>query len=57
MPDIVEYLRSPNDDRLISMFENCERIEGSIYYGYKWESVERIKMTDFPEVMTIKVDI
>ncbi len=56
-PNKIEYLRSPNDGRLITMFEECENIEGSTYYGWKWDSVERMKMTDFPEVVTIKVDI
>jgi hypothetical protein len=57
MPDMVEYLRSPSDDRLITMFEQCEHIEGSVYYGYKWQSIERHLVRMFPEVHTIKVDI
>lgn len=55
IPDRVEYLRSPNDDRLITMFGQCENIEGSMYYGYKWDSVERMKITDFPEVHTVRL--
>ncbi len=56
-PDIIEYLRSRSDDKLITMFEQCENFEGSLYYGYKWTEIKQIKMNEFPEVMTIKVKI
>ncbi len=54
-PKIVEYLKSSNDDKLILMFEQCENIEGSMYYGYKWIEIKPMKLKDFPEVMQMTV--
>ncbi len=55
IPNITVYLRSSNDDRLISTFERCENLEGSMYYGYKWIEINPIKLRDFPEIKTIEV--
>jgi hypothetical protein len=54
-PDRVEYLRAMSDDILVDMFEQCENVEGSEYYGYRWTGVCLMKMEDFPEVKTMKV--
>ena len=55
--DMVEYLRAKNDNQLIAMFENCESIEGSTYYGYKWNEIIPIKLKDFPEIITMEVKL
>lgn len=54
-PDRIEYLRSDSDDKLITMFEQCENFEGSEYYGYKWTGLEVMTLKDFPEVMQVKI--
>ena len=56
IPKKIEYLRSKSDNELITMFEQCENIEGSTYYGYKWVEIILIKIKDFPEILTLKVD-
>jgi len=56
-PKRVEYLRANSQDILIKMFEQCEHVEGSEYYGYEWTGVCVINMKDFPEVKTLKVKI
>jgi len=55
VPEIIEYLRCTNEDKLITMFENCENFEGSMYYGYKWIEINPMKLKNFPEVKTLKV--
>ncbi len=57
IPDMVEYLKAKNDDTLITMFEQCENIVGSSYYGYKWIAIELMRIKDFPEVMTVEVKV
>ena len=54
IPNIVEYLRAKNDSQLIKMFEQCENIEGSTYYGYKWIEIKPFTMKEFPEIMTVE---
>ena len=56
-PKRVEFLRAKNEDILIKMFNECENLEGSMYYGYRWTGIYNIKMKDFPEVKTLKVKI
>ena len=55
IPNIIEYLRAKNDDQLITMFEQCEKIEGSTYFGYKWIEIIPMKLKDFTEVRTLEV--
>ena len=54
-PNKVEYLRAKSDDILIKMFEQCENIEGSEYYGYSWTGVCLTKISDFSEVKTLRI--
>ena len=57
IPNRVEYLRTNNDDELISMFERCENLEGSEYYGYKWVEIKSMNLKDFPKIKTVEVNV
>jgi len=56
-PFMVEYLRASSDNLLIKMFDQCENIVGSTYYGYKWMEIIPVKLTDFPKIMTVEVEL
>ena len=56
VPDRVEYLRAKNDDQLINMFERCENLEGSMYYGYKCNEVITMRIKNFPDTKIVELE-
>ena len=56
MPDSIEYLRCKSQKILETMFTQCFNFEGSMYYGYHRVKITPIKISNFPEVMTMKIN-
>lgn len=54
--DKTEYLRCKSEEILTTMFKECFAWKGSTYFGYSAVVITEMKMSDFPEVMTVKVN-
>ncbi len=53
----TEYLRCKSKKILETMFTQCFNFERSMYWSYHKVKITEINISDFPEVMTIKVKI
>ena len=55
LEDSTEYLRCKSKKTLQNMFTQCFGFEHSMYYGYHKVIITEMKMSNFPEVRTVKV--
>lgn len=55
LPDKVEYLRSSSRKRLETMYNQCFNIRGSEYFGYDHFHIRPMKISHFPEIMSVKI--
>ena len=55
LPDRIEFLKCESKKILDDMFKQCFNFKHSEYFGYYMATVSEMKLSDFPEVMTMKV--
>lgn len=55
LSDRTEYIRSSSEKTIKNMLEQCFVIKNSEYFGYDNYSINIMKLSNFPELMTIKI--
>lgn len=56
LADKTEYLRCKSKKILEDMFTRSFNFEHSEYFGYNKVKISEMKISDFPEIMTIKIN-